>query len=115
MKHCMKLDKAPFKAVKDGEKCIEMRLYDEKRRAISVGDEIEFTCTDGGARLSATVGALYVFKDFKELYSALPASDIGYKGREDSADYRDMYAYYSREKIDECGVVGIGLRDVKPL
>lgn len=111
----MKLDRAPFNAVKSGEKTVELRLYDEKRRAVSVGDEIEFTCTDGGEKLSAKVCALHVFKDFKELFEALPASDIGYKGREESADYRDMYAYYTKEKIAEHGVVGIRLCDVKPL
>lgn len=115
MKRFMKLARAPFDAIKNGEKSIELRLYDEKRRALCVGDEIEFTCTDGGEKLSARVSALHVFRDFKELYEALPASETGYKGREESADYRDMYAYYTQDEIDVCGVVGIGLCEIKPL
>lgn len=115
MKHFMKLDRAPFDAVKSGEKSVEMRLYDEKRRALSVGDEIEFRCTDGGEKLSARVAGLYVFKDFRELYEAFSASDIGYRGKEDSADPRDMYAYYPEEDIKRYGVVGIRLCNVRPL
>ena len=32
-----------FEAIKDGWKTIEMRLNDEKRSQIKIGDEIEFT------------------------------------------------------------------------
>lgn len=109
----MKLNREPFDAVKSGNKTVELRLYDEKRRLISVGDEIEFTCADGGEKLLATVAMLYRYADFRELYAALPARDIGYAGREESADYRDMYAYYPEESIRKYGVVGIKLRDVR--
>ena len=35
--HEMRLDPAPFRMIKRGEKTIELRLYDEKRRKIAVG------------------------------------------------------------------------------
>jgi ASC-1-like (ASCH) protein len=43
MKHEMRLHDGPFKLIKAGSKTIELRLYDEKRQEIKVGDEIEFT------------------------------------------------------------------------
>ncbi|MBQ0126139.1 MAG: DUF402 domain-containing protein, partial [Clostridiales bacterium] len=40
----MNLQKEPFESIKSGEKTVEVRLYDEKRRAVHVGDEIDFEC-----------------------------------------------------------------------
>lgn len=41
--HRMNLWNDSFEAIKDGWKTIEMRLNDEKRSQIKIGDEIEFT------------------------------------------------------------------------
>lgn len=43
MIHRMKLNESPFERIKDGTKTIEFRLYDEKRRQIKIGDQIEFS------------------------------------------------------------------------
>jgi len=53
-----------FKAIKDGKKTVEVRLNDEKRRGIKVGDTIEFTNVPGQ---NDTLQAMYKdipFKDF---------------------------------------------------
>ena len=42
MKHFMHLKAEPFDLIWNGQKTIELRLYDEKRRSVSVGDLIEF-------------------------------------------------------------------------
>ena len=39
----MKLQKSPFERIKKGTKTVEFRLYDEKRRKINIGDQIEFS------------------------------------------------------------------------
>lgn len=51
MTHEMRLNTQPFKKIKEGEKTIELRLYDEKRRGISAGDIIVFTCRESGEKL----------------------------------------------------------------
>lgn len=43
MLHKMKLQEDPFERIKNGTKTVEFRLYDEKRRTIQIGDEIEFS------------------------------------------------------------------------
>lgn len=43
MIHEMKLNNEPFTLIKAGTKVIELRLNDEKRRKLAVGDKIEFT------------------------------------------------------------------------
>lgn len=40
MIHLMKLQPSPFEKIKDGTKTIEMRLFDDKRRKIQIGDTI---------------------------------------------------------------------------
>ena len=108
--HEMRLDAAPFGMMKRGEKTIELRLFDEKRAAIEVGDRIRFTCTAGGETLTVRVTALYRFASFDELYKALSLDKCGYAPDElASASPRDMDAYYPREAQEKFGVVGIGV------
>lgn len=109
MRHYMNLDSAPFRAIESGEKTIELRLNDEKRRALKVGDEIEFSCAGVGYTLIATVKELHRFNDFKELFAALSLDN----GREKEADPDDMLKYYTEENIKKYGALGIELENVK--
>ena len=43
MKHEMKLNNEPFIKIKNGTKTVELRLNDEKRKLLNVGDVICFT------------------------------------------------------------------------
>lgn len=43
--HIMNLAPLPMQQIRDGRKTIELRLYDEKRKLISVVDTIEFINT----------------------------------------------------------------------
>ena len=42
----MKLMQEPFNKIKNQTKTIEVRLYDEKRQQVQVGDFIEFSLMD---------------------------------------------------------------------
>ncbi len=46
MVHEMLLAPKPFEMMKSGQKTIELRLYDEKRKHIQIGDRIRFYCTE---------------------------------------------------------------------
>ncbi len=109
MIHQMNLHAAPFDMIERGIKTIELRLYDEKRRLIKVGNEIVFTHSKDPARiLHCRVTALHIFASFAELYANLPLLKCGYT--EDdiaTADPADMDLYYTREAQAANGVVGI--------
>lgn len=111
MKHYMNLNPEPFEMIRSGEKTIELRLNDEKRKAIGVGDTIVFTNTqDSGMQISTTVTALHKFRNFAELYSKLPILKCGYTEENiDSAKPEDMNVYYSKELEEKYGVLGIEL------
>ena len=108
MTHQMQLQPEPFDMIKSGEKTIELRLYDEKRRKIRIGDEIVFTNTENGETLTARVLDLAVFDSFEDLYKTLPLLRCGYTEQDiASASPDDMDVYYPKEKQKEYGVVGI--------
>ena len=108
--HEMKLNPAPFGMIKSGRKTIELRLFDEKRQKIKVGDGITFTNTETGEKLIKTVKALHRFDSFEALYSALPLLQCGYTEEDvDTARPSDMAQYYSPEEQAQYGVIGIEL------
>lgn len=73
MLHHMKLQSEPFHKIKNGRKTIELRLNDEKRQQVRVGDFIEFSqMDDPSQRLTVRVIALHHFDSFAELYATLP-------------------------------------------
>ena len=110
MLHKMKLKPEPFSAIKSGIKVFELRLYDEKRRAVSVGDVIEFTSTESGDTLLRRVKALHLFESFAELYRALPLDKCGYTEKTAKlASPSDMDIYYPSEEQERFGVVAIEL------
>ena len=114
MKHTMHLQPQPFSMIRSGEKTIELRLYDEKRQQIAVNDEIEFCCPEcGQTPYTVRVKAMHRFRNFAELYAALPLLRCGYTGETlASASPDDMNAYYSPQEQAKYGVVGI---EVKPI
>ena len=116
MVHHMNLYPEPFSKIKSGEKDIELRLLDEKRQKIKVGDLIEFTNTENDKlKLNAVVVALHEFISFKDLYNSLPLLRCGYtKENVDKASSTDMDAYYSKEKQQKYHVIGIEVK-VLPL
>ena len=105
----MNLHAAPFDNIARGIKTIELRLYDEKRRRIKVGDEIVFTHSKDFARtLHCRVIALHIFPSFEELYSTLPLLKCGYTEDDIStASLDDRELYYTKEQQAANGVVGI--------
>ena len=109
MTHRFKLDLGPFSSIKNKEKDIEMRLYDEKRQVVHKGDIIEFYCLENNEELKCIVVDLHIYKSFHELYSHFPKERLGYKSNE-NAHSDDMHKYYSEERIKQYGVVGIEVK-----
>ena len=109
MKHIMKLQASPFGMIKSVKKTIELRLNDEKRQKLKIGDEIEFICTDDADKtVGVRVTNIYHFDNFAQLYKSLPLLKCGYT--EDDvcfANPDDMNVYYPPDKQMKYGVIGI--------
>lgn len=116
MIHRMRLHTEPFLQIEEGKKTIELRLNDEKRQKINVGDEIVFVRIGSDNHLKATVKKLHKFSDFKSLYENLPLDKCGYSDEEVlSASFTDMEEYYDKEDIKKYGALGIELTNVRTI
>ena len=111
MKHEMRLHDGPFKKIQAGTKTVEMRLYDEKRQIIQVGDEIEFTSRTTGEKQLTEVIAIHIYDSFAEIYRDYDKVSLGYDIDEE-ASFTDLEKYYSKEEQEKYGVVGIEVRNI---
>lgn len=109
MIHKMKLYPSPYEKVKNQSKTIEMRLYDDKRKAVQIGDTIEFVNTGNNEIIYCKVINIYKYASFEELYDLHNKIAIGYEENEE-ANPNDMLMYYTKENIAKYGVLGIEIK-----
>lgn len=106
MLHKMKLNESPFERMKSGTKTIEFRLFDEKRKAIRVGDKIEFSkLPDLQEKLLVDVVELYRENTFENLFRKLYTDE-----EEITRKTKAMYEIYSPEKEQQYGILGIKIK-----
>ena len=109
MLHKMKLQESPFERIKNGTKTVEFRLYDEKRRKIKIGDQIEFSkLPDLQETILVDVLDLYREDTFENLFKKLFTDEDEIK-----KEIKSMYQYYSPDEEKQYGVVGIKISLVK--
>jgi ribosomal-protein-alanine N-acetyltransferase len=105
--HQWDLNPEPLQAFRLGIKTVEMRLYDEKRQKLRLGDFIRFKNTiNPKDTLLVQVQGLQRFPNFKDLYAVYRPEEIGYRPDE-HPDYHDMSRYYSEEQIKTYGAYAI--------
>ena len=100
----MNLHPEPFELIKNGLKDIEMRLYDDRRKNIKIGDTSVFTNNETKETLTVKVVNLFRFNNFEELYNHFDKTRLGYSSDE-IANPNDMEKYYSKENILRYGVL----------
>lgn len=109
----MKLKPQPFEMIYSGVKTVEMRLNDQKRRLLCVGDEIVFTNTDTGEQMLCEILRLTAYKSFEEMYLCEDLLKCGYTDEElPSASPDDMSIYYSLEDEAEHGTLAIEVKKI---
>ena len=111
MLHKMKLQEDPFERIKNGTKTVEFRLYDEKRRTIQIGDEIEFSkLPELQEKLLIKVIDLYKEESFEKLFKKVFVGEDKEKIIEKA---KSMNRFYTPEQEKEYGVVGIKIEIIK--
>ena len=103
MLHKMKLNEDPFERIKNGTKTVEFRLYDEKRKNVKVGDQIEFSkLPDLQEKIVVNVDGLYREDTFENLFRKLYKTE-----KEIQSKIKSIHEIYSVEKEKTYGVLGI--------
>lgn len=110
----MHLQSQPFESIASGKKTVEMRLYDEKRRKLNVGDKIVFSKQgEEDKKIKVKITKINTFKSFKELYKFYTDKKVlGYAEKE-KASFKDMEKYYPKEKQKREGVVALEFKVLK--
>ena len=107
MIHKMKLVDFAFKAIKNKEKDIELRLNDEKRQMINIGDVIEFVHVDTNETIKVEVINLHKYPTFEELFSKFDHKRFGLNDNDEASI---MNNFYSRKDQKKYGALGIEIK-----
>lgn len=105
----MRLKEQPFTKIKEKKKTIELRLYDDKRRQLDIGDYIIFTNLGNETeQIAVKVKGLFRADSFLNLFEDISLEKCGNVPditKEKLA--QKMRAYYSKEDEIKQGVLGI--------
>ena len=102
----MKLNAEMFDKVKSGNKTYEVRLLDEKRQKIGVGDTIIFKkepdLIDG---VVVKVVEARVFPSFEQMAMTLSLASVGFENKDAGQVARYYHRIYDRKEEAQYGVV----------
>ncbi|MBW3020968.1 ASCH domain-containing protein [Candidatus Woesearchaeota archaeon] len=108
--HEMHLYDEPYERIRKGTKKLEVRLNDEKRQKVQIGDKIIFYKQNGGF-ISTKVINLYKYNSFMELFDNINLNLLGYDSETDKNELvKRMRKYYTEEQEEKYGVLGIEIK-----
>lgn len=103
----MNLSDKFFTLLDNGLKDIEVRLLDEKRANLKVGDTITFK--NQNKTILTTVLNLKLYNSFNELISDVPVERIGLSlCKEESLS--ELYSFYPKEKLQKHKILAIEIK-----
>lgn len=105
MTHKMNLQDKYFDFIKNGTKRIELRLNDEKRQRIEISDLIEFS--NEKDKFTAKVVGLLKYQDFKTLFNDFEIEILADKTMTKEELLDVLSEFYTPEKQEKFGVLGI--------
>lgn len=110
----MKLRELPFEQIREKTKIWEVRLNDEKRKNIMVGDSILFRkLPDLFDGIVCRVVDIKHFNSFREMASVLSLKSLGFEDGSTADTCEEVYhTYYTPEEEKEYGVVAFKLEVV---
>ena len=105
MIHKLNLIDKYFDLILLGEKVLEGRLNDEKRKLINIGDEIIFNRHSDNSTMVAVVEDKYYFDDFEQMADKLDKKELGFAVATKQEMIDTYNGIYDRERVKKYGVV----------
>jgi ASC-1-like (ASCH) protein len=100
-----------FEPIKKGKKKVEVRLNDDKRRKIKVGDTIEFIkVSKQDETLKVQVTELRKYETFQAMYEDIPFQDFDCDGWTMNEMIKGTYEIYTPEQEKEWGTLAISIK-----
>lgn len=101
-----------FELIKSGQKDIELRAYDEKRKKIKVGDKfLLFDAENPDAHILCEVLNMHVAPDFESLFKKIDIKRSGFKDMTELMD--TITKFVSREELAREQVVGMEIKRIR--
>lgn len=108
MEHEMKLQPEYYNFILNGTKRIEIRLFDEKRQQIKIGDTIKFLKEpELSESFNAKVVGLLRYNTFEEMFKDFDISVLSDKSMTKEELIGVLEQFYAKEKQEQYGVLGI--------
>lgn len=113
MEHILKLQPEYFEYINKGTKRIELRLFDEKRQKINIGDTIIFKKEpDLKTEIKVKVVGLLRYSTFEELFNDFDISILADKSMTKKELIDILEKFFTPEKQAKYGVVGIRIEKI---
>lgn len=109
IQHNMTLKQPYFNLIREGKKTVELRLFDDKRKKIRVGDTIRFQNGDN-FHIVKVVG-FFVCDSFKELFKFIDVQDTGLDNEKNAI--KIMEQFYDKDAQKKFGVIGICIENME--
>ena len=111
MEHEMKLQPKYYNFILNGTKRIEIRLYDEKRQQIKIGDVIKFLKEpELNDSFNAKVICLLRYNSFEEMFNDFDISILSDESMTKDELIFILEQFYTKEKQEKYGVLGIRIK-----
>lgn len=108
MEHKIKLQPQYYNYILYGTKRIEIRLYDEKRQQIKIGDTIIFLKEpDLNESFKTKVTGLLRYNSFEDMFKDFDTSILSDKSMTKKDLINVLEQFYTKEKQKQYGVLGI--------
>ena len=102
------LKKEYYDKIKSGERVIELRLNDQKRQLMKIGDIIRFGLEpERDEYVEAKIIGLIKYRDFESLLNDIPLDLLGFANLNKDEVLDLLYEFYSKKDEKKFGVVGI--------
>lgn len=112
MEHILKLKPKYFNYINNGTKRIELRLYDEKRQAINIGDTIIFKREpELEITMKTKVIGLLRYNTFEELFKDFNIEMLADNSMTKLELLNVLQEFYTPEKQIQYGVIGIRIEN----
>lgn len=113
MEHILKLKPQYFDYINKGTKRIELRLYDEKRQKINIGDTIIFQKEpELDITMKVKVIGLLRYNTFEELFEDFSIDIMADKSATKKELLKALEKFYTPEKQKQYGVLGIRIKKI---
>lgn len=104
--HEMNLQPRYYDYIKTGTKRIELRLFDEKRQKIKLGDEIVFSKSESDKFVAKVIGLLR-YDTFEHLFNDFDINVLADDSMSKDELLNVLEEFYTPQKQKQYGVIGI--------